>query len=59
MKVRFVHAEVNIYTEQNYKRNACFCPIYHELNSKIEYFFYVLKRPISLKYCSQICLNLC
>ncbi len=31
------------YTEQNYKRNT---------------FFYVHKRPISLKYCSQICLNL-
>ncbi len=47
------------HTEQNYKRNTCFCPIFHELNSKIEYFFYVHKRPISLKHCSQICLNLC
>ncbi len=36
----------------------CFCPIFHELNSKIWDFFYVHKRPISLKYCSQICLNL-
>ncbi len=36
-----------------------FAPIFHELNSKIEDFFYVHKRPISLKYCSQICLNLC
>ncbi len=60
MKVMFVHAEVNIYTEQNYKRNTfVFAPICHELNSKIEYFFYEHKIPISLKYCSQICLNLC
>ncbi len=36
-----------------------FAPIFHELNSKIYDFFYVHKRPISLKYCSQICLNLC
>ncbi len=48
------------YTEQNYTRNTfVFAPIFHELNSKIKYFFYVHKRPISLKYCSQICLNLC
>uniref|UniRef100_A0A8C9ZFP1 Adhesion G protein-coupled receptor F7 n=1 Tax=Sander lucioperca TaxID=283035 RepID=A0A8C9ZFP1_SANLU len=32
-----------------------FAHIFHELNSKI----YVHKRPISLKYCSQICLSLC
>ncbi len=45
------------YTEQNYKRNTfVFAPIFHELNSKIEYFFYVHKRPISLKYYSQICM---
>ncbi len=36
-----------------------FAPIFHELNLNIQYFFYVHKRPISLKYCSQICLNLC
>ncbi len=49
-----------IYTEQNYKRNTfVFAPIFHELNSKISYFFYVHKRPFSLKYCSQIGLNLC
>ncbi len=48
------------YTKHNYKRNTfVFAPIFHELNSKIEDFFYVHKRPISLKYCSQICLNLC
>uniref|UniRef100_A0A672RND0 Si:ch211-232p21.6 n=1 Tax=Sinocyclocheilus grahami TaxID=75366 RepID=A0A672RND0_SINGR len=32
---------------------------FHELNSKTQSFFYVHKRHISLKYCSQICLNLC
>ncbi len=38
------------YTEQNYKQNTfVFAPISHELNSKIEDFFYVHKRPISLK----------
>ncbi len=48
------------YTEQNYERNTfVFAPIFHELNSEIWDFFYVHKRPISLKYCSQICLNLC
>ncbi len=48
------------YTEQNDKRNTfVFAPIFHELNSKIYDFFYVHKRPISLKFCSQICLNLC
>ncbi len=48
------------YTDQNYKRNTfVFAPIFHELNSKIEDIFYVHKRPISLKYFSQICLNLC
>ncbi len=36
-------------TEQNYKRN--------ELNSKIKDFFYIHKRPVSLKYCSQICVS--
>ncbi len=50
----------DLYTEQNYKCNTfVFTPIFHELNSNIEDFFYVHKRPISLKYCSQICLNLC
>ncbi len=48
------------YTEQNYKHNIfVFAPIFHELNSKNKYFIYVHKRPISLKYCSQIGLNLC
>ncbi len=48
------------YTEQNYKRNTfVFASIFYELNSKSLDFFYVNKRPISLKYCSQICLNLC
>ncbi len=42
-----------IYTEQK----CIFAPIFHELNSKIEDFFYVHKRPISLKYCSQICVS--
>ncbi len=47
-----------IYTEQNYKRNTfVFAPIFHEL--KDLRLFYVHKRSISLKYCSQICLNLC
>ncbi len=47
---------VYIYTDQNYKRNTIvLTPIYHELNSKIENVFYVHKRPISLKYCSQTC----
>ncbi len=50
----------NIYTDQNDKRNTfVFAHIFHELNSNIQDFFYVHKRPISLKYCSQICLNLC
>ncbi len=40
------------------RKTFVFAPIFHELNSKIEYFFYVHKRPISLKYYSQICLNL-
>ncbi len=49
-----------IYTELNYKRNTfVFALIFYELNSKIEDYFYVHKRPISLQYCSQICLNLC
>ncbi len=49
-----------IYTEQNYKYNTfVFVLIFHELNSKIQDFFYVHKGPISLKYCSQICLNRC
>ncbi len=51
---------IYIYTDQNYKHNTfVFAPIFHELNSKIEDSFYEHKRPISLKYCSQICLNLC
>ncbi len=49
-----------VYTEQNYKCNTfVFAPIFHELNSKFQDFFYVHKRPISLKYCSRISLNLC
>ncbi len=56
-KLKYYHI---IYTDQNYKSNTIvFAPIFHELNSKIEDFFSVHKRPISLKYCSQICLNLC
>ncbi len=57
---RIIYIYIYIYTEQNDKRNTfVFAPIFHELNSKIEDFIYVHKRPISLKYCSQICLNLC
>ncbi len=45
---------IGMYTEQNYKCNTfVFASIFHELN-----FFYVHKTPISLQYCSQICLNL-
>ncbi len=56
----FLYYSVPLYTDQNYKRNNfVFAPIFHELISKILDFFYVYKRPISLKYCSQICLNLC
>ncbi len=48
------------YTEQNYKHNTfVFASIFNELNLKISDIFYVHKIPISLKYCSQICLNLC
>ncbi len=55
-----LHYITLLYTENNYKRNTfVFAPIFHELNSKILDFFYVHKRPILLKYCSQICLNLC
>ncbi len=33
-----------IYTEQNYKRNTfVFSPIFHELDSKIKYFFMYTK----------------
>ncbi len=43
--------KVHLYTEQNYKCNTfVFAPIFHEL---------MKMRPIFLKYCSQICLNLC
>ncbi len=37
-------------------QHFCFCPISYELNSNIKD-FYVHKRPISLRYWSQICLN--
>ncbi len=47
----YVEIYIYIYTEPNYKRNTIFfAPIFHKLNSKIEDFFYVHKRPISLKY---------
>ncbi len=36
------HKNTQNYTEQNYKCNTfVFAPIFHELNSKIEDFFYV------------------
>jgi len=51
-----VFTHTHTYTEQNYKHNTfVFSPFFHELNSKI--FFYVHKRPNSLKYCSQICVS--
>ncbi len=31
----YIYIYIYIYTEQNYKRNTCFCPIFRELNSKI------------------------
>ncbi len=56
----YIYIYTYIYIEQNYKRNTfVFAPIFHELNSKIYVFFYEHKRRISLKYCSQIRLNLC
>ncbi len=53
----YIYIYTYIYIEQNYKRNTfVFAPIFHELNSKIEDFFYEHKRRISLKY---LFTNLC
>ncbi len=52
-----IYIYIHTHTEQSYKCNTfVFAPIFHELNSKIYDFFYLQKRPISLKYCLQICL---
>ncbi len=54
-----LHAQYGKYTEQNYKHNTfVFAPICSSAELKYLRLF-VNKRPISLKDCSQICLNLC
>ncbi len=44
----YIYTHTHTYTEQNYKRNTfVFAPIFHELNSKIQDFFYVHKAYLS------------